>query len=162
MRNVCNRPGGSHGFSLIEMMVTMAVMAIMCVAAVPFSFTWADNANLSQAQASLQHGFSVTKALALENPTGQVLSNAAAILCFNSGQLTVYTGAACSGTSVWQATLPSGVTVLFGSPTPNATPACIALTNTGAPTSGSGATCTTVFTYSMSKGSAYVLQRTLY
>lgn len=155
------RPSRQRGLTLIETAITLTISALLVALGASFASTWTHNAQVSQAQTAVQHAYSATKALALQNPNGQTMNSAAAILCFSSGAVAVYPGSACSGTAVWQAAIPSGVSILFGSPTPNTAPSCIALDNAGSPTSSATA-CTTTLKYLISKQSAYAVPSTLY
>ena len=151
-----------RGLTLLETAITLTISALLVALGASFATSWTHNAQISQAQTAVQHAYSATKALALQNPTRQQMNSAAAVLCFASSAVSVYAGSACSGTAVWQAALPAGVNVLFGAPTPNATPSCIALDNVGAPTTSGATTCTTTLDYRISKQTAYAISSTLY
>lgn len=157
----CARHGTQRGLTLVETAVTVAIGALLAMLGASFASTWTHNAQVSQAQTAIQHAYSAAKALALQNPNRQTMNGAAAVLCFTSGAVAVYPGSACNGTASWQASIPAGVSVLFGSPTYTVAPSCIALDNAGAPTN-SATSCTTALTYKISKESAYALSSTLY
>ena len=151
------RCNAQRGLTLIELAVVLFMAALVALMAAPFGVTWANNAKVKQAQTFLQHGFSVAKSLALQNPTQAVLSQPAAVLCLSNGQLSVYPGGTCgAGLLSWQASLPSGVQVKFGS----AALSCITVNNSGAPVATAACT-TTNLAYSVTKGTA-TLSASLY
>ncbi len=98
------RRGG--GFTLVELMVTLAVMAVLAAVGTPFARQWIDSNRQMQARNLMWEAVSQTRALALRNP-GQVAGSApAARLQANQGALQVTWGEADE--VYWQGQLPNG------------------------------------------------------
>ena len=58
------------GFSLIELMITVALVAVLAVAAMPFAQSWMDGNRQLQVHSRLLMGVAQARALALRNPNG--------------------------------------------------------------------------------------------
>ena len=56
------------GFSLIELMITVALVAVLAVAAMPFAQSWMDGNRQLQVRSRLLMGVAQARALALRNP----------------------------------------------------------------------------------------------
>lgn len=118
-----------RGFSLIELLVVLALLAFLLMLAVPFASTWGDKTKLQDAAQLLQQGIGRTKALALRNKTGMTNDQAAAKLCLKNNEdndrLELYQAektnniepnkpAKCYSADqelVWQANLPNKVSL---------------------------------------------------
>lgn len=125
-----------RAFTLIELMVVLAVLSLLLMMAVPFTSNWAASAKLRDAENILQLGVGRGKALAQRNALGATGSQAAAHLCLDSdtAELQLYSANSCSGTAVWRAQLPKNLSIKNGTKTFE----CLALSNRGLPiTSGS-------------------------
>ena len=94
------------GFSLIELMVTLAVMAILALASMPFARQWVDSNRQMQARNLLWEAVSQTRALALRNPEHVTGSAIAARLQQQDRSLRVLRGA--GNEVLWQGELPRG------------------------------------------------------
>ena len=57
-----------RGFTLIELMVTLAILAMLLLMAAPLAADWVHGARTLQARGTLVQGFENAKALALRNP----------------------------------------------------------------------------------------------
>jgi prepilin-type N-terminal cleavage/methylation domain-containing protein len=124
----------SAGFTLVELMVTIAIVGVLLVMAGPLATNWVISAQTHAARTQLIEGFDVAKALALRNPNNVVLPSAAAGMSVTTDGTTttvlVCTGSAAAatcvsgGTSVqWSTTYSglvsttiNGVTAAVGSP----------------------------------------------
>ena len=126
------------GFTLIELMVTLTILALLMVAAVPLATVWIDGARVQDAQSRLLQGYGVGKAIALRNPSkAQIPAAAAGIKLTSDGTLLACAGdpdaSSCvpgDATVKWQAALPSGVTIVLGG---NATMRTLGIDNTSLP-----------------------------
>ncbi|MCV2366030.1 prepilin-type N-terminal cleavage/methylation domain-containing protein [Paucibacter sp. DJ1R-11] len=142
--------GLQRGVSLIEMMVTVAVMMLLALAAAPFTSSWGSQASVRQTQTLLMQGMSQLKALALRNPAA-TSATAAAVLVAVPGQLCVRQGIPatldCSAVS-WTSVPPASIKLN------NATSQCVALDSSGSPVAATvGATvCGTALSFEVSKG----------
>jgi prepilin-type N-terminal cleavage/methylation domain-containing protein len=56
------------GFTLIELMITIAIMALLLLAALPFTRDWVDSNRQMQARHLMWEAMAQTRALALRNP----------------------------------------------------------------------------------------------
>ena len=117
-------PLRTRGFTLIELVVTLAIMALLLFMAVPLATDWTYSARTLQARGTLVEGFAQAKALALRNPcaapngTG---THAATLRATTDGEkvtLSVLTQGDGSCTHLtarpnpqWSASLPEGVTL---------------------------------------------------
>ena len=108
------------GFTLVELMVTIALLAFLLMIAAPYTSAWANNARLLEGQRILEEGIGRAKALALRNPNGRTVedSTPAALLCLDSTNrtLSLYApaGTSCTGTARWTARLPNGFAAKVG------------------------------------------------
>jgi type IV fimbrial biogenesis protein FimT len=128
----------ARGFTLVELMVTMTILALLLAAAVPLTTAWINGARVQDAQSRLLQGYSVGKAIALRNPTqAQVPDPAAGLRLTADGTLLACSGdPAASSCAVgkaavkWQTVLPAGITVVLGD---NATTRTLGIDNTSLP-----------------------------
>ncbi|MGE8232192.1 MAG: pilus assembly FimT family protein [Stenotrophomonas sp.] len=94
------------GFSLIELMVTLAVMAVLALASMPFARQWIDSNRQMQARNLLWEAVSQTRSLALRNPEHVIGAATSARLQRSERSLQVLRG---DGNEVlWQGELPRG------------------------------------------------------
>lgn len=97
------------GISLIELMVTVAIVTILAMLSLPLTQAWVENAHLNYAQDTLYEGYSTARALALQNPGNVTGSVAAASLILKDNTLQVKTKIGNADTEVWQGQLDSRV-----------------------------------------------------
>jgi prepilin-type N-terminal cleavage/methylation domain-containing protein len=121
MRNPANK-----GLSLIELMLVIALLAILAVIAAPFALGWSYGASTLDAKGKLVFGYSKAKAVALRNPTNALHGVASAGLAVLTDGMTT-TVLVCSGSSSactptsgslqWSATYPGAITTTVGGTT---------------------------------------------
>lgn len=150
------------GFTLIELMVGLAITALLLATAVPLSTGWVNSADVTQTKAALQKAFSQTKSIALENPDKVTGDSAAAFMCVSGNTVRVQTidHGTCGSGDVWKAGINSSVTLSVNSAAFN----CIGLNNVGLPvplTLAAGTVCTQSKVITVTKGAASDA-RTLY
>lgn len=147
------------GLSLIEMMVSIAIMMLLALAVAPFASSWGSQAAVRQTQHMLQQAMSQLKASALRNPSG-VSASAAAVLVSVPGQLCVRNGlpatlACAQGAQInqgsqsnWSALPPASIKLN------GALSQCVALDSAAMPVAVSigGVVCGTAMSFSISKG----------
>ncbi|MHA3050646.1 pilus assembly FimT family protein [Acinetobacter sp. ANC 4639] len=130
------------GFSLIEMMVTLAIVAILAVAGTAFTRNWVRQAEITKTVSSLANAVNLAKSISIKNERGFTDNSSAAQICLNNNMLSVYKPtstavASCSSTSIYTFELPSNVQI---KDTSNAAVTCIAFGHLGNQISTS--TCT--------------------
>jgi|GEM_PF-1219132 len=118
------------GLSLVELMVTVAIVSILSLAGLSFTGGWVNSNRVLDGQAVLQHAYSRSKAMAIRNEFGMTESRSAAAICFVDNVLSLHSAsnlsqAACSGTQVWSATLPNSISMQI----PGSDFSCMCLSN---------------------------------
>lgn len=163
MRALCRQ----RAFTLVELMVTLAIMCVVLMASAPFLSDWNYSRQIKDAQSKLLGGYGLAKSLALRNPTAVQSNLAAAGLKVVTGSsdrwLYVCNGdpssASCSGTDttgvvVWKANFPTAVVTRLGTSstasantlTSSGTTLAVAINNRGVPTGS------LVYYYSLTRG----------
>jgi prepilin-type N-terminal cleavage/methylation domain-containing protein len=142
----------SHGFTLVELMVTIAIVGILLVMAGPLATDWIKSAQTHAAKTQLYEAFDVAKALALRNPNNVVLPGAAAGMSVTTDGTTttvlVCTGSAAAagcvagGASVQWSTTYSGLvsTTINGTTAVVGTPLTLDIDNRAEPSIGTAYT----------------------
>jgi prepilin-type N-terminal cleavage/methylation domain-containing protein len=112
------------GFTLIELMVTVVLVGILALTALPMTSNWILETRLAQTQSELQQAIALARAAAMRNPKGFVSSKPVAVVCFiDNKQLEVrlvkndsYAGDYCAAAALpaaaetlWQTALKSTV-----------------------------------------------------
>jgi prepilin-type N-terminal cleavage/methylation domain-containing protein len=125
------------GFSLIELMVAVAIVAILALAAAPLGSAWVANSRIDNTANILAEGYATARALALENKANVSGVQAASAISVAGGIVSVsYLDAVtATTTTVWQKPIDTTVNV-----SPESNSACAALvvnfTNLGMPANG--------------------------
>ncbi|WP_449467847.1 pilus assembly FimT family protein [Stenotrophomonas humi] len=97
------------GFSLVELMVTLAVMAVLAATGTPFAREWIDSNRQIQARNVMWEAVSQARSLALRNPTRAITGAVSARLQRDGRALQVLRG---DGTEVlWRGELPRNVQI---------------------------------------------------
>jgi len=112
------RRGNTRGFTLIEMMVVIGLVAFLMTLGVPLAREWVQSAHQLDAARTLEEALGRAKALALRNPQGltdQTLP--AAAVCLTAGKIIVVRGSAqkttCDASAEWTRPLPSDATIVL-------------------------------------------------
>ena len=132
-----------RGFTLIELMVTLAILAMLLLMAAPLAADWVHGARTLQARGTLVQGFENAKALALRNPceAPNATGAHAAVLQAQTDGATVTLnvlaqgGSGCAPNPQWTARLPEGVSLTLNGTllTTSSTPLTVELDNRGLP-----------------------------
>ncbi len=117
----------SAGFSLIELLITVALIAFLVLAALPLTGAWVDGQERARAKGELIEAVAKAKAMAMRNPEGIYGSNGlvpVAALCFTNNVLSFYlrqdknlvfspcTGLLANAKKVWATTMNSKMSIL--------------------------------------------------
>ncbi|NKF21172.1 pilus assembly FimT family protein [Solimonas marina] len=151
------------GFTLIELMIVIAIVGLMLVLGAPLTRAWVVSTQLHDAQAQIGQAYARGKAMALRNPGGVSDSLAATIVCLSGTTLSLYaasdsnTAAACSGTATWSTEIADSVSVQAPSGTAFT---CVAFDNRSraisASASDGGNSCSTGNGFTLTKESGTV------
>lgn len=136
---------GRAGFTLIEMMVVICILAIILVTGVPLTVDWVHSAQTREARNKLEQAYGIAKAIAARNPCAIEGSAAAVALQLTATKVTVVLPGNSSSCDFlrgnpnpqWSATLPAGITLTSGGvPASQSVPVELELSNRGSPTGG--------------------------
>jgi len=110
-----------HGFSLIETLITIALVGLLSMVGMSFTTEWSESNSLLDGSHLLGQAYSRTKAAAIRNEYGVVGSQASAALCVTNGVLSVRSAASaslpatCTTQALWQQTLNARLKIFDGS-----------------------------------------------
>jgi len=145
------------GFTLVELMVVMSIVAVLMLVTVPYGGTWIRSAKLSVAKGELTQAHGFAKGAAFRNQWGAINNDPVVAMCVaDTNSLTVLEKTEtdepdCStstGNVIWTAQLDTAVSV-----TQNSTPlSCMCYDNLAQLTVGSCAGCSTIGTLDISIG----------
>jgi prepilin-type N-terminal cleavage/methylation domain-containing protein len=147
-----------RGFTLIEVMIVVAIFALIVLVAAPLSGGWIRESDLVTAEAQLTEAIGRAKAAALRNGRAATDENPVAAVCrSDSNLLTVIEGTAAAapscaptGNQIWQAQLSSHVTVEVDS----SNLSCLCFSNKGQlTTAGACGSCSTSTNFTLNAGS---------
>jgi type IV pilus assembly protein PilA len=146
-----------RGFTLIEVMIVLAIFSLIVIVAAPLSGSWVREANMTESEGQLTQAVGRAKAAALRNKMGATGNAPASAVCLsNTKLLTVREGTSAgvaphcttpTGDQLWQAQVNASITVQANS----AALSCMCFTNKGTLTNdGNCATCSTSTTFTIS------------
>ncbi len=125
-----------RGFSLIELMVTITILAILVTAGSAFTAQWSKQAELDKAVMSFQSAIDLAKSTAIRNEFATNTSLPASQICFDSStaELTVRKAstsgsASCTSAIIFSSFLKNSIDIKRASDT--ASFQCFALNNYG-------------------------------
>lgn len=126
-----------QGMSMIELMVTVAIMMAMAMLAAPLTSGWVKNTHLSHAKNILVEGYTSARALALQNTANTTGSGTAASLAIADTTLSVTYPGTAPGTvvSVWSGTVNADTSITLNDSCGGG--AILNLQNTGVPSADS-------------------------
>ena len=112
----------ARGFSLMETMVVMSIIAIVLVVSVPLASGWMASSRLGLAESQMLQAYARTKSLALRNPEAMRGGEVAATLQIDaSGTLTVNQP---NGLLNWQVTPGEGISLFLAASATATVPGC--------------------------------------
>jgi prepilin-type N-terminal cleavage/methylation domain-containing protein len=115
-----------RGLTLIELMVTLVLLALLATMSVSLGSDWINSSRTQQARSEFEKGWGLARALSLRNPCRSLQKDAAATLILSHKtskgyELTVEVAGAPSCTYLasrpspeWSASLPSGIQISIG------------------------------------------------
>lgn len=107
-RSPAGRPGG---FTLIELMIVITLMAMLLLMAMPFLHAWIASNRQMQVRSQLWEGIAQVRALALRNPGAFDASEAAAVLSYSNGHLDVTVPGDTA--ALWQGDIDTDAELVF-------------------------------------------------
>lgn len=124
----------ARGFSLVELMVTLAIVAVLGLLAVPFTAAWVQGSRQEEVRGALAQAVGQARALALRNPAGLPPGAPAACVRRAAAALEVVQPAAAQDCAaapvVWRTPLDAGVGLHDAT---GAAFACVAFDSRGQP-----------------------------
>jgi prepilin-type N-terminal cleavage/methylation domain-containing protein len=148
----------TNGFTLIEVLIVIAIFALIILVAAPLSGYWVRDANRLEVEGQLTQAIGRAKAAALRNYMAATGENPVTAICLSATNLlTVREGTAgvapdcdpAAGTQLWQAQLSEHVAVQAG----GAALSCLCFTNKGLLTGTSTCnTCSTTTSFTLTAG----------
>lgn len=124
----------ARGFTLIELMVVLAILAILLAAGMPFTRNWVKSNQQIQTRNIVQNALAQVRALALRNPDLAPPDSAATELQLkvnSDGTQTLGVFRAGATTAAWSATLPATAIVQLYAGNALTPLTCIAFDNRG-------------------------------
>lgn len=153
---VLNMKACNRGFTLVELMVTLVILVLLLMTAVPLTQSWINSASVMETKTLLQQAYGRTRGLALANPAGISDGSASAYLCVLNSKIYVQpiSAATCGTGSVWSGDIKASASITVGT-TGTTNFICMGLSNLGLPVALTlaGGACTTNKTLKVTKGS---------
>ena len=145
------------GFTLIEIVVTLSIMGLIMMTALPLTQSWVNSAVVLETKALLQQAYGRTRAIALANKAMVTADGAAAYMCVSSTKIYVQVAqtdgslGTCGSTGfTWAGDVKANTTITTSAP---ASFVCMGLSNLGTPVSSAmSGICTTDKILTVTKG----------
>jgi type IV pilus assembly protein PilA len=149
-----------RGFTLIEIMVVIGLVALLVLVVAPFGGNWMRDAELQDAESQLTQAIGRAKAAALRNKRGETSGGPVAAVCLSNTNIItlregnsaaqVSCGASPTGDQLWQSQLKTHITVQVNS----SAFACVCFNNKGIVTNNGGCSaCAASTQFSLTTGS---------
>lgn len=145
------------GYTMVELMVGLALMAVILMAGVPLTSGWVDDARINESVSQMEAGYAQARAIAIRNSEGSVDTVApAAVLCVSNGAIYVHAGlpSACGEDALWQANVAGGSNTTIKTADASAAFVCVGVGNRGYPIDAvlAGTSCTTETQVTVNRG----------
>lgn len=116
-----------RGMTLIELMIVVAILAVLIMAVAPFTGSWVDRARVTQSQGILEQAIGQARSAALRNPAAVSGNAPASMLCSTNNKVLLFvpvatdTSLTCPDTTPpsqpWSNDIPTPVTLKHASVT---------------------------------------------
>ena len=141
------------GVTLIELMITTAIMAAMSLVSMAFGTGWVTENRLIEAENQLVVAFDKAKSTALRNRYGKVGGSAASTVCLSNQIISVHeatsaAAASCATTAIWQADLHERISVSAG----GTSLSCLCVTSKAELTATGCGSCATTTSLNLTMG----------
>ena len=142
------------GVTLIELLVTMAIMGAMSLASMAFSSSWVTENRLIEAENQLVVAFDKAKSTALRNRYGKISGAAASTVCVSDHTVSVHeatsgAAASCATAAIWQADLHERISVTASG---GASLSCLCVSSKAELTATGCGTCATTTSLNLTMG----------
>lgn len=97
-----------RGFTLIEVLIVIAIFALIVLVAAPLSGSWVRDANVLEAEGQLTQAVGRAKAAAFRNKMGGLDTNPVAAICLSAGNLLTVREGTSAGVAPSCAATPQG------------------------------------------------------
>lgn len=101
-----------RGVTLIELVVTITILALLALAAVQLGQSWIANSRIVETHGKMQTVFEKAQSFAVRNPNGVIGANSAVNLTMAGG---FFVATSSAGDVVWQERIDPRATVTFAS-----------------------------------------------
>ncbi len=141
----------NKGFSLLELLITIAIIAFLAVMALPMTSAWIDGPDVTRTQTNFSRAYSMAKNIAIREGSAVTANGATSALClFNNNGISIISVRSQSGgvgavnrnpadcktptlsTEVFSAELRPNVTIQYGTVAPLTNFTCACFTSNGA------------------------------
>jgi len=121
------------GFTLVELVVTLVIVVLIMLVAVPFTQSWVNSASVRESKSLLQQAYSRARAMGLANANEIKDGTAAAYMCVANAKLYVQpiTATTCGTDFAWTGDIKSNTSITVG--TTSSIFSCMGLNNLGLP-----------------------------
>lgn len=148
------------GFTLIEVLIVIAIIGALVLVAAPLTGGWVKEANITNVESAMNEAIGRAKAIALRNENAITGNNAVAAICIDSAtrKLTVLESASAgaspdcttpTGAQVWQSQLSTDIAVTVA----GASVTCLCFDNKSILTQASNcSTCTNATNFNLNSG----------
>lgn len=101
-----------RGFTLIELVVTIAIFALLALAAVPLGQSWIANIRIVETHGKMQVVFEKAQSFAVRNPNGVIQDTSAVNLSMSGG---AFVATSSTGVVIWRERIDPRATITLAS-----------------------------------------------
>lgn len=100
-----------HGFSLIEIMITVSLVVLLTMMAAPLARAWVANAHIADTEKKLRQAYKKVVSLAIRNTSASSATSASLVFNNTTHTLTIVN----NGSATWTATYYPDTSIVVGS-----------------------------------------------